>query len=100
MPPTRPALPARFFYGIILAGFLLGTLSFSLGGWAYLLAGDRKPTGHRIWDGDIASVFVIPISAMLGATFGGLTGVSFAIALSFYRKRSDPTPLRNAHLPE
>lgn len=80
-------VPARLFYGIIVCGLLLGLVTCSLGGWAYLEFGDRTPTGHRIWEG-IARVFVIPICAMIGSTFGGLLGVAVAVVLTQYRMRS------------
>src|SRR5262245_6589344 len=78
---TRNArLSACVFYGVILAGVLVGTVACAAAGWAYLEFGDRKPTGRRIWEGDAES-FVIPISVMVGATFGGLAGVSAAVLL-------------------
>ena len=49
-------------------------------GWAYIEWNAGKPTGRRIWDG-IAEHFVVPISVMIGATFGGLTGLAAAIGL-------------------
>ncbi|HEV3438802.1 MAG TPA: hypothetical protein VG122_15660 [Gemmata sp.] len=90
IPQANNHLPARLFYGIVLGGLLLGLVACSLGGWAYLEFGDGTPTGHRIWEG-IARVFVIPICAMIGSTFGGLFGVAVAVALTAYGKGSDPT---------
>ncbi len=91
---THNHLSARLFYGIILGGLLLGLTTCSLGGWVYMEFGDRTPTGHRIWEG-IARVFVIPICAMIGSTFGGLFGVAVAVALTAYGKGSNPTGKRN-----
>ena len=68
---TTPRLPARVFYGVIVAGVLLGAIASGAGAWLYLDAGDREPTGRRIW-GDVARSFVVPIAVMMGSTFGGL----------------------------
>lgn len=76
---TKPRLPARVFYGTIVAGMLLGVGLGVLSGWLYLDSGDRKPTGRRIWDGS-AEAFVIPIGVMVGATFGGVAGFVAAAA--------------------
>ncbi len=76
---ASPGLPAWLFYGSIIAGLILGIAVCVLAGWSYLQVGDRKPTGRRIWDSN-AEDFVIPICAMIGATFGGLAGVGAAIA--------------------
>lgn len=73
-----PRLPARMFYGVIVAGVLLGITACAAAGWVYLRFGDVKPTGRRIWDAD-AAAFVIPICVMIGATFGGLAGVAAAV---------------------
>jgi len=86
-PLAHNHLSARLFYGIILSGLLLGLVACSLGGWVYLEFGDQTPTGHRIWEG-IARVFVIPICAMIGSTFGGLFGVTVAVVLTVYCARS------------
>jgi hypothetical protein len=90
-------LSSRLFYGIIACGFLLGTFGCALGGWIYLEFGNRMPTGHRIWE-SIASVFVIPISAMVGATFGGLLGFVVAVLATLLSKdrslSAQPTSLR------
>ena len=74
----KPHLPARVFYGIIVAGIVLGIVLCALGGWAYLEAGDRKPTGRRAHRGS-AEVFVIPVCVIVGGTFGGLGGVAVAV---------------------
>ena len=71
-------LPARVFYGVIVAGVLLGIALSSTAAWAYLEAGDREPTGRRIW-GDVAKEFVIPIAVMMGSTFGGIAGFAVAV---------------------
>jgi hypothetical protein len=83
-PIPRHRLSARVFYGVIVAGVLLGTLISAAAAWAYLEAGDRQPTARRIW-GDVATMFVIPVAVMIGATFGGLIG--FATAAVLDRKR-------------
>lgn len=75
----KPRLPARVFYGVIVAGVLLGVTVFPFGGWLYLERGG-DPTGRRIWEAD-AGAFVIPICAMMGATFGGLAGFAVAVVL-------------------
>ena len=75
---AKPRLSARVFYGVIVAGVLLGIAGCVAAGWAYLLSGGRKPTGRRIWDADAES-FVIPICVMVGATFGGMAGVLAAV---------------------
>jgi hypothetical protein len=76
----RSRLQAGAFYGIIAAGVLLGIVLCAAGGWVYLKAGDRTPTGRRIWDAD-AGDFVIPVCVMVGATFGGLAGFLVAVVL-------------------
>lgn len=80
---TKPRLPARVFYGLILSGVVLGASLAALGGWAYLAFDDRKPTGRRIWVD--ARDFVIPVAVMMGATFGGVLG--FAAAAVWDRRR-------------
>ncbi len=71
-------LPALVFYGVIIAGVLLGIAVCGGAAWAYLQAGDSEPTGRRIW-GDVAKEFVVPIAVMMGSTFGGLFGVVTAV---------------------
>jgi hypothetical protein len=75
-------LRARDFYGIIVAGVLVGAIACAATGWIYLESGTGKPTGRRIWDG-VAEQFVVPICTMVGATFGGLLGLATAIAMDF-----------------
>lgn len=81
-----PRLPARTFYGVIVAGVALGVCLSGSAAWAYLQAGDRDPTSRRIW-GDVARDFVVPIAVMVGATFGGLAGFAAAVALDLVRAR-------------
>ena len=73
----RNRLTPRLYYGIIIAGLLLGITICTSAGWAYLSSGDAKPTGRSIWE-EMAEDFVIPICVMIGATFGGLAGVAVA----------------------
>jgi len=76
----RPSnLFARRFYGVIVAGVLLGVLLSGMGAWAYLRAGGH-PDARRIWT-DVADDLVIPVAAMMGGTFGGLAGVAAAVAM-------------------
>ncbi|MBA4065577.1 MAG: hypothetical protein C0501_18060 [Isosphaera sp.] len=75
---TKPRLPARVFYGVIVAGVLLGSAAAAAGGWAY--ARDGEPEGRGVW-ADAAKGLVVPVAAMVGATFGGLAGVALAVAL-------------------
>jgi hypothetical protein len=83
---ARPRLRGRFFYGIIVAGVVFGAALSAATGWALLEWGAEKPTGRRIWDG-IAEQFVVPISAMIGATFGGLAGLAAAIGVDLGVRR-------------
>jgi hypothetical protein len=92
----RTKLSARLFYGIIVSGLLFGMSASCLGGWLYL-DGSGKPTGHSIWN-ESASQFVIPICAIIGATFGGLSGVGGAVAISTYRRRSTIELQKSRHL--
>jgi hypothetical protein len=74
------------FYGIIVAGVVLGAGLSAVAGWAYIEWSEGKPTGRRIWDGN-AEHFVVPISVMMGATFGGLAGLAAAIGLDLSARR-------------
>jgi hypothetical protein len=85
---ARPRLRGRVFYGIIAAGVVLGAAASAGMGWAYLEWSAGKPTGRRIWDG-LAVHFVVPISVMMGATFGGLAGVAAAIGLDLSARRRE-----------
>ena len=73
-----PRLPARTFYGVILAGLLLG-VALAVGGALAYLHGDRKPDARRIW-GDVADALVVPVAVMVGGTFGALGGLAAAVA--------------------
>ena len=84
-PLSQPHLSARLYYTIILSGLLIGTLMSCLGGWLYL-KGDAKPIGRGIWE-ESASQFVVPICAIVGATFGGLSGVVAAVGITTYRRK-------------
>jgi hypothetical protein len=84
-PHCHSYLSARLFYGIILSGLLIGMYLSCLGGWLYL-EGDAKPTGRGIWEAS-ASQFVLPICAIIGATFGGLIGVAAAVGVTTYRRK-------------
>jgi hypothetical protein len=66
------------FYGLIVAGVLLGSAAAAVGGWAYSRTG--APEGRGV-SGDAAKGLVVPIAAMVGATFGGLAGVALAVVL-------------------
>ena len=83
-PSDAPRLPGRVFYGVIVAGVLLGALAAGVGAALYLQAGDREPTGRRVW-GDVARGFVVPVAVMMGSTFGGLAG--FAVAAVWDKRR-------------
>jgi hypothetical protein len=90
LPAKRPRLRSRFFYGIILAAVGLGAVICAASGWTYLESNAGRPTGRRIWHG-AAEQFVLPISAMIGATFGGLAGLAMAILIdSRLRHRERP----------
>jgi len=92
-PANRPRLPPRSFYGIILAAVALGAVICAAGGWSYLESNALRPTGRRIWDGT-AEQFVLPICVMIGATFGGLAGLTIAILIdSRGRPREQPAQL-------
>jgi len=80
-------LPARVFYGLIVAGVLLGIGLCGSAAWAYLEEGDREPTGRRIW-GDVAKEFVIPLAVMMGSTFGGLMGFAVAVVCEWRTART------------
>jgi hypothetical protein len=84
---SLPRLPARVFYGVILAGVLLGVAAFTVGGWLSLEhepESGGEPVG-RLW-ADLGRWLVIPVCAMMGATFGGLAG--FAVAAVWDRRAS------------
>lgn len=85
---NRPHLPARVYYGVIVAGVVFGVALAVFGGYMYLESGDRKPAGRRIWDG-AAEGFVLPICAMVGGTFGGLAGFAAAAVLEARGRRTD-----------
>lgn len=73
-------LPARTFYGVILAGWLGGVLLAAAGGLLYVRSGDARPAGRRVLD-DVAADLVVPLAGMMGGTFGGLAGVAAAVRL-------------------
>lgn len=81
-------LNAGTFYAVIVSGVIMGALLCAIAGWYYLQFGDQRPNGRRIWDTDATS-FIIPISVMIGATFGGLLGVGLAIAWDWRSQTRD-----------
>ena len=84
---TLSRLPARVFYGVILAGVLLGSLACGGGASLYLLDGGREATGQAI-RGDVARELVMAVAIMTGATFGGILG--FAVAAMWDRCWAKP----------
>jgi hypothetical protein len=79
-------LPARVFYGVIVAGVLLGAVAAGAGAWGYLASGAARPDARRIW-ADVADDLVIPVAVMMGGTFGGLAGVAAAVGLETWSAR-------------
>jgi hypothetical protein len=75
-----PRLPARTFYGIIAAGVALGAAAAGGGAWVYATSDAARPDGRRVL-ADVAAEIVVPVAVMMGATFGGLTGVASAVVL-------------------
>jgi hypothetical protein len=73
------------FYGIILAGFLLGIGLAAGSAWASRSFGERHPEGHGVYDG-IADDLVLPVAVMSGATFGGLAGFAAAVVMDRRRR--------------
>jgi hypothetical protein len=85
----KARLPARVFYGVLLAGVLLGSCVCGTAAWAYTAAGDREPTS-RLWS-DNAMSLVVPVGVMVGATFGGITAFAIAVIWEKRRVRRDGT---------
>lgn len=84
-------LPARAFYSIIVAGVLLGLLAGAGGAWAFLQSQPPQPDRPR--------ELMIPIAAMIAATFGGIAGVAAAVRLDlrqrgFRSQGAKPEPRR------
>jgi hypothetical protein len=77
---TPHRLAARAFYGIIIAGVLLGAAAAGGGAWVYAAGQDARPEGKRVL-ADVAGDVVVPVAAMMGGTFGGLAGVAMAVIL-------------------
>jgi TRAP-type C4-dicarboxylate transport system permease large subunit len=73
-------LPGRTFYGIIIAGLLLGVAAAAASAWAYRESGGRHAEGKRVLAG-VADELVLPVAVMAGATFGGLTGFAAAVLI-------------------
>jgi hypothetical protein len=93
--PADPSrLRSRTFYGIILAAVAVGAVICAAGGWTYLESNAQRPTGRRIWDG-AAEQFVLPICVMIGATFGGLAGLTTAILIDSRGRRRERGAQRN-----
>lgn len=82
----KAQLPARVFYGVLLAGVLLGSCACGIAAWVYTESGDREPTS-RIWS-DNAMSLVVPVGVMIGGTFGGLAGFLTAAIWEMRRCRS------------
>jgi hypothetical protein len=82
-------LPARAFYGIILAGLLLGVVAAAASAWAYREYSGKHAEGKRVLTG-VADELVLPVAVMAGATFGGLAG--FAAAVLVERRTNKKPP--------
>lgn len=79
------SLPARTFYGVILAGVVLGVALAGGAAWVYLRSEAARPDARRIW-ADVAGDLVVPVAVMMGGTFGGLGGVAAAVVLDRRRR--------------
>ncbi|MDB5307356.1 MAG: hypothetical protein JWO38_1558 [Gemmataceae bacterium] len=75
---STPRLPARVFYGIIVAGVAFGVLAAGGAARAHLKADGPRPDARRVW-GDVADDLVGPVAVMVGGTFGGLAGFGVAV---------------------
>ncbi|HUR54793.1 MAG TPA: hypothetical protein VMZ71_11725, partial [Gemmataceae bacterium] len=91
-PMPTPRLSARTFYGLILAGLLLG-VAVAIGAALNYLNGDRRPDALRIW-GDIVNTLVLAVAAMIGGTFGALGGLATAVILDRRVRRSSQKSAR------
>lgn len=78
-------LPARTFYGLILAGVLLGVVLGASGARAYVRSDAARPDARGVW-ADVADDLVVPVAGMMGGTFGGLAGVAAAALLDRVRR--------------
>ena len=74
---TLLRLPAGVFYGVILAGVLLG--AFASGGAALLQVLEAEAAEREL---------LMVVAIMTGATFGGILG--FAVAAMWDRCRAKP----------
>lgn len=74
-----PRLPARAYYAVIAAGVVGGAAVAGGAGWVFVARGGEAD-GRRVL-ADVANELVVPLAAMMGATFGGLAGVAAAVAL-------------------
>jgi hypothetical protein len=80
-------LSGRVFYGVIVAGVLLGAAAALASGWAHLSPDAAEPDRPRVGPGWIG-VFVLAVCGMVGATFGGLLGLAAAVLLD--RRAGEP----------
>ena len=86
-PMQNPRLSARTFYGVIVAGLVLGIV-LAAGAARVYLKGDRKADARRIWS-DVADSLVVPVAVMVGGTFGAISGFAAAVVLD-RRSRRQP----------
>ena len=86
-PLSQTVLPSWLYYGTIVSGLLIGMIVCCLGGWFYLLE-HHKLSSRISWD-DNASQFVIPVCAIVGATFGGIAGVAAALGFTAFLRANN-----------
>ena len=79
-----PRLPARAFYGIIVAGLVTGMGLAAVLVWVHRTDQRGRAAGANDFDGLFAAVMgplMYLVAVMLGATFGGLAGVAVAVLI-------------------